>query len=135
MPTCPFCGVARRTNGPRGAIWVAQESPSLTPSYFFETIHRDLAPQRHNLASRINSLRASLRALEGAMAAPDTMLAICQRHQMRFFVRVVGFLQSTINCRQTSRTHEFIINSHCWTGAHTNATFDTVLKANEVSQV
>src|SRR5437870_132860 len=31
---------------------------------------------------------------------------------MCFFVRVIGFLKSTINCRQTSRTHE-LISIHC----------------------
>src|SRR6266849_3327963 len=123
MPTCPVCDAARRTIVPHGALWVARELPSLTPPCLLEAVRGDLATQSHDLARRINGLRTDLRAFAGAVAAPNTLLAIRQRHQMRFFVRITGFLKSTIHCRQASRTHELIINSHCWAGAHTNATF------------
>src|SRR5213080_4122662 len=123
MPTCPVCGAARRTSDQHGVLWVARELPSLTPPCLLEAVRRDLATQRHNFASRINGLRTGFRTFEGAVAAPDTMFTICQCHQMCCFVRVIGFLKSTINCRQASRAHKLVINSHCRAGTHTDATF------------
>src|SRR5579859_2245494 len=135
MPTCPVCGAAHRTSDPHGALWAARKLPSLTPPCLLEAVRSDLATQSHDLARGINGLRTGLRAFEGAMAAPDTVLAIRQRQQVRRFLRVIGFLQSTINCRQASRAHELVVDSHRRAGAHADAAFDAVLEANEARQV
>src|SRR5438552_14100894 len=135
MPTCPVCAPVRRTSGPRGVLCDAHELSSFTPPCLLDAVLCDLAAQGHNLARRINGLRAGFRAFEGAVAAPDAVFAISQRQQVSHFSRVTGFLARTINCSQASRSHELVVNSHRRASAHAEATLDAVLEAIEPGKV